>query len=213
MEVTEVRRVRNTWHITVGGEILRLPDSLFQERPLREGEELDLEEYDQWLLLRQYQPGLRYAVSLLAQRPYAANELQRRMLRLGYRPVTCEMVLCKLEKNGLMDDGDFARQWAEARTKRGLGPGRITGELRSKGVTQEQAQAAMESLDPEAQMATAKAIAAKFLRSGKAGESRQKADQRALAGLSRRGYPYGMAREALRAAREDEDETGETDND
>ena len=88
MEVTQVRRVRGIWYITLGGETLRIPRSLYEERPIAEGDEIDPEEYDQWLLLRQYRPGLEYAVSLLAQRPYAEGELEARMLRLGYRPVT-----------------------------------------------------------------------------------------------------------------------------
>jgi hypothetical protein len=85
MEVTQVRRVRGIWYITLGGETLRIPRSLYEERPIAEGDEIDPEEYDQWLLLRQYRPGLEYAVSLLAQRPYAEGELEARMLRLGYR--------------------------------------------------------------------------------------------------------------------------------
>ncbi|MBR5345514.1 MAG: regulatory protein RecX [Clostridia bacterium] len=207
MEVTQVRRMRGMWYITLGGETLRIPRSLYEKRPIAEGDEIDPEEYDQWLLLRQYQPGLEYAVSLLAQRPYAEGELEARMLRLGYRPVTCEMVLHKLKKNNLLDDADFARQWAEARVRRGLGPQRIAGELRRKGVTAEETQAAMEALDEGEHVSAATALAAKFLRSGKPGEDRRKADQRVLAALARRGYPYAIAKEALRAAREGSDNT------
>ena len=209
MEVTQVRHVRGMWYITLGGETLRIPRSLYEERPIAEGDEIDPEEYDQWLLLRQYRPGLEYAVSLLAQRPYAEGELEARMLRLGYRPVTCEMVLHKLKQNNLLDDADFARQWAEARARRGLGPQRIAGELRRKGVTAEDTQAAMEALDEGEHLSAATALAAKFLRSGKPGEDRRKADQRVLAALARRGYPYAIAKEALRAAREGSDNTEE----
>ena len=209
MEVTQVRRVRGIWYITLGGETLRIPRSLYEERPLAEGDEVDPEEYDRWLLLRQYRPGLEYAVSLLAQRPYSEGELEARMLRLGYRPVTCEMVLHKLKINHLLDDADFARQWAEARARRGLGPQRIAGELRRKGISAEDAQAAVKGLDEETHLDTAAALAAKFLRAGKPGEDRHKADQRVLAALARRGYPYAMAREALRTAREGSDDTEE----
>ncbi len=213
MEVTQVRRVRGMWYITLGEETLRIPRDLYEERPIREGDELDPGEYDQWLLLRQYRPGLEYAVSLLAQRPYSEGELEARMLRLGYRPVTCEMVLHKLKKNNLLDDADFARQWAEARARRGLGPQRIAGELRRKGVAAEETRAAIETLDDETHLAAATALAAKFLRGGKPGEDRRKADQRVLAALARRGYPYPMARDALRAAREGSDDTEESSDD
>ena len=59
MEVTQVRRVRGIWYITLGGETLRIPRSLYEERPLAEGDEIDPEEYDQWLLLRHKQLRLR----------------------------------------------------------------------------------------------------------------------------------------------------------
>ena len=84
MEVTEVRKVRKTWYITVGSERYRLPDAVYRERPLSPGEEVDPDEFDQWLLLRQYRPALEYAVSLLAQRPFAEKELEARMMRAEF---------------------------------------------------------------------------------------------------------------------------------
>ena len=203
MEVTEVRKVRKTWYITVGSERYRLPDAVYRERPLSPGEDVDPDEFDQWLLLRQYRPALEYAVSLLAQRPFAEKELEARMRRIGYRPATCEMVLYKLRINGLMDDAEFAKQFVQARANRNLGSGRILRELRQKGVDPDTAAEAMETISEDNQAAAAATMARKGIRSAKPGEDRRKTDQRVLAMLARRGFPYPVAREAIRAARRD----------
>ncbi len=211
MEVTDVRRVRGTWLITLNGETLRIPRALYEERPITVGDDIDPEEYDRWLLLRQFRPALDYAVSLLARRPHAEGELEAKLKARGCRPVTIELVLHKLSKHGLTDDADFARQWAEARVRRGVGPKRIEQELRQRKIAAEDAEEAMAGLDEDGQRAAAVKLAQKALRAAKPGEDRRKTDQRIAAMLIRRGYPYTMAREAIRAVREDDQE--ETDDD
>ena len=198
----DIRRERKKVRIILESEEIILSAALFVERPLRVGEELDPDEYDQWLLLRQYRPALNYAVSLLAARAHATGELRTRLLRAGYRPVTADMVLCKLQKHGLTDDKAFARQWVEARTRHGLGPMRIRQELRRKGFTGEEAGQAAAQADPETQLREAVALAGRSLRRGKPGEDPRKQEQRALALLARHGYPYTLARKAVALARE-----------
>lgn len=206
MEVTNVRKVRARYLITVGGETLRLPEAVYDERPLCKGDELDLAEYDQWLLIRQFRPALNYAVSLLAQRPFAEKELEQRMLRVGYRPVTCELVLFKLNKYHLLNDTEFASQWAAARAARKLGPARIAQELRMKGVSVEDTEAALAEIDADDMRESAYAIARKGFRSARPGEDPRKTYQRVTAMLVRRGFSFDQARQAIRQIRE---ETGE----
>ncbi len=202
MEVTDVRQVRKTWYINIGGERYRLPDAIYRERPLSPGDDIDPDEYDQWLLLRQYRPALEYAVSLLARRSFAEKELEARMRRLGYRPATCEMVLYKLRSNGLTDDADFAKQFVRAGSRRNLGADRIRRELRMRGVDADTAAEAMEALREDEQLTAAAALAEKGIRGAKPGEDKRKTDQRVLAMLARRGYPCSLASEALRTARQ-----------
>lgn len=211
MEVTSVRRVRGMFLIGLNGETIRIPRSLYEERPVREGDDLDPDEYDRWLLLRQYRPALEYAVSLLARRPHAAGELEAKLKQRGYRPATCEMVLYKLEKHGLTDDADFARQWAEARARRGVGPKRIAQELRARKVAREDAEAAMAGLDTEEHFRQAVRLARRSLRAARPGEDPRRTDQRAASMLMRRGYPGGTAREAVRAAHEEDQEERDDD--
>ena len=60
--IAALRRERGKMRVTLeSGQELLIPLSLFHERPLVAGHPLDLEAYDQWLLLRQYRHALDQA--------------------------------------------------------------------------------------------------------------------------------------------------------
>ena len=196
--ITSIKKERSKLRIVVNedSEVL-VPVSLFRERPLSVGDAIDMEEYDQWLLLRQYRHALDRAVAFLAGRARSRREMEERLLRSGYRPCTVEMVLFKLEKEGLLDDADFARQWVEARTARRMGRGRIAQELRRKGVSAQEAEEALEALNEEDQLEGAVHLVEKTLSRVSTGEDPRKTAARITAMLARRGYGYDVAREAI----------------
>ena len=195
--ITAIRRERGKMRITINDatEVL-VPLLLFRERPLSEGQPLNLEEYDQWLMVRQYRHALDKAVAALAARACSRKEIEGKLLRIGYRPCTVEMVLYKLEREHLLDDADFARQWVEARCKK-LGRRRIAQELRQKGISAEQTDEALKQVDEEKQLACAASLASKALGRAKSGEDPRKTAQRIIAAIVRRGYGYDVARKAL----------------
>ncbi len=195
--ITAIRRERGKMRITINDatEVL-VPLLLFRERPLSEGQPLNLEEYDQWLMVRQYRHALDKAVAALAARACSRKEIEGKLLRIGYRPCTVEMVLYKLEREHLLDDADFARQWVEARCKK-LGRRRIAQELRQKGISAEQTGEALKQVDEEEQLACAASLASKALGRAKSGEDPRKTAQRIIAAIVRRGYGYDVARKAL----------------
>ncbi len=195
--ITAIRRERGKMRITINDatEVL-VPLLLFRERPLSEGQLLNLEEYDQWLMVRQYRHALDKAVAALAARACSRKEIEGKLLRIGYRPCTVEMVLYKLEREHLLDDADFARQWVEARCKK-LGRRRIAQELRQKGISAEQTDEALKQVDEEEQLACAASLASKALGRAKSGEDPRKTAQRIIAAIVRRGYGYDVARKAL----------------
>ena len=196
--ITAITKERGRLRIGVNedSEVL-VPVSLFRERPLSVGDAIDMEEYDQWLLLRQYRHALDRAVAFLAGRARSRREMEERLLRSGYRPCTVEMVLFKLEKEGLLDDADFARQWVSARSARRMGRGHIAQELRRKGVSAQEAEEALESLSEEEQLEGAMLLVEKALSRASSGEEPRKTAARITAMLARRGYGYDVAREAI----------------
>lgn len=201
MEVIEaIRRERGKVRITVGSEEVLVPLALFRERPLEEGQPLDLEEYDNWLMVRQYRHALDRAVGYLAARAHSCREIEQKLTRIGYRPCTVEMVIYKLQKENLLDDADFARQWVEARSGHSLGRQRIALELRRKGISAAEAEAALEDIDDEDQLAGAVRLVEKNLHRAKPGEDPRKTAARLTAMLARRGYGYDVAKEAIQQA-------------
>ena len=202
--ITSITRERGRLRVIINddSEVL-VPLSLFRERPLTVGEPIDMEEYDQWLLLRQYRHALDRAVAFLAGRARSRREMEERLLRSGYRPCTVEMVLYKLEKEDLLDDADFARQWVDARSARRMGRGRIAQELRRKGVSAREAEEALEGLSDEEQLEGAIVLVEKAMARTPSGEDPRKTAARITAMLARRGYDYDTAREAISRVMED----------
>lgn len=198
--IASLRKERGKMCVTLeSGQELQVPLSLYHERPLAPGQALDLEAYDQWLLLRQYRHALDRAVGYLAARARSHRELESRLLRCGYRPATVEMVLYKLQRENLLDDADFARQWVEARSGRTLGKRRIAQELQRKGVSRAQTEAALSAVDEEAE-AEACRRAAEKLASRYGREEPRQAVQKLTQALVRRGFGWDESRRAAEQA-------------
>lgn len=153
--ITRITRQRGKMQIVISEqETIVVPLSLFRERPLTEGQPINLEEYDNWLMVRQYRHALDRAVACLAARAHSKHEIEQKLLRVGYRPCTVEMVLYKLEREHLLNDADFARQWVEARSGRKLGRSRIAQELRRKGIDADEAEEALSAIGEDASWRT-----------------------------------------------------------
>lgn len=203
--ITAIKKERGKYRVTVNdSEDVLVPVSLMRERPLKEGQPLDLEEYDNWLMVRQYRFALDRAVGYLATRARSKREIEQKLLQVGYRPCTVEMVIYKLERENLLDDADFARQWVESRSTHKLGRGRIAQELRRKGVSQEESEEALSVIDDDDQLSGAIALVEKAAARIKPGEDQRKAVNRIAAMLARRGYSWDIAKEAIRQGMSDE---------
>lgn len=203
--ITSIKKQRGFFRVTVNeSETIVVPVSLMRERPLTEGQQLDLAEYDNWLMIRQYRFALDRAVGYLAARARSKREIEEKLLRAGYRTCTVEMVIYKLEREKLLDDADFARQWVESRSNHKLGKNRIAQELRRKGITQEEAEDALSVVDDDNQLAGALALAQKAAARVKPEEDIRKAVNRIAGMLARRGYSWDIAKEAIHQAISDE---------
>ena len=206
--VKEINEKRHSAVVVMeSGEQFWLTWTQLQEREaFAVGMEVDTDELRQWLLPRQYPMALNDAVALLAQRARASGEIRQKLRRKLYMEDTIEMVLYKLEKERLMDDEGFARDWAASRARSQIGRSRIMRELRMKGIPQEMAEAALADVDEAESDEAAVALAKKLLKrySGEADE--RKAMQKLLAAMARRGYGYEESRQAIETAVEQMDE-------
>lgn len=197
---------RSSVIVMESGERFWMTKSQLRERePIEIGQELDVEELRQWLLPRQYPMALNNAVELLAQRAHASGEIAQKLRRRLFMEDTIEMVLYKLEKERLLDDEAFARDWAASRARSQVGRSRIRQELRMKGISAEMAEIALEELDEEESDDAAVALARKLLRRYSRETDERKAMQKLLMAMARRGYGYEESRQAVEKAIEEEE--------
>lgn len=204
--VRELRREKRYAVLALeSGEEIILPFQTVRETVLPDaGCETDVEELKKQILLCQYTPALHYAVDLLAKQPRAGGEIRRKLLQRHYLPETAEMVLYKLEKERLLDDGSFARQYAASRSQAGMGGRRIRTALMGKGVSAETVEEALQSVDPEESGEAAVLFARKLLRRYVREEDPRKRLEKMLGAMARRGYDYEESREAIRRAEKEE---------
>ena len=120
-----------------------------------------------------------------------------------YMDDTVDMVLYKLEKEGLLDDEAFACEWAATRARHQIGRGRILRELVHKGVSRDVAERAVDALDREEGDAAALALAQKLLHRYAGEPDAKKAMAKLMAAMARRGYDFESARRALEQALEE----------
>lgn len=145
--------------------------------------------------MQQKDQALDKALRVLAMRAHSEKEIVDKLTRAGYDEHDVAKAMAKLTEYALLDDAAFASQWAASRAKRGLGQWRIARELRDKGIDRETADAALAQIDDETALESAQALAEKHLRRG--GET---AKRRAFDALIRRGFGYGLAKQAVALA-------------
>src|SRR5215813_4088227 len=141
---------------------------------------------------------------LLTAAPRTRAQLVQAMRRRGVPAEAAEAVLARFTDAGLIDDAAFARAWVESRHhSRGLSKRSLSAELRRHGVQNEEIRTAVDALDPEQEVATARQLVERKLAStrGRPPEARA----RLAAGmLARKGYPPGLAFRLIREAMQQE---------
>jgi regulatory protein len=140
---------------------------------------------------------------MLTTMPRTRAQLAAALRRRDVPDEAAEAVLGRFADVGLIDDAMFARVWVESRHHgRGLSGRALAAELRHRGVPAPDIEAALSELDPEQEIATARALVARGLATpGTPGRSQRLPVRvrRQLGVLARKGY---SPETALRAVRE-----------
>lgn len=140
------------------------------------------------------------ALKQLTMAPRSRAELRTAMSKRAVPGDVADAVLDRLEEVRLVDDGALAESWVRSRqSTRGLARRALAHELRRKGIDDDTAQAALDDLDPDDELPTARRLVARKI----AGTRRLDRDARVrrLAGmLARKGYPSGVAMRVVREA-------------
>jgi Uncharacterized protein conserved in bacteria len=141
----------------------------------------------------------RTALASLGRRSRTRKELAQYLGRRGFAGPAIRSALDRLARDGWLDDGRFAREFARVRAE-GYYKGRnlIRSELLRRGVSRGEADSAIRELDPDTERRAAVEAALRKWPSLR-GEFRDRARKLAQF-LYRRGYTGSIVREAVRAA-------------
>ncbi|MGR7002420.1 regulatory protein RecX [Yinghuangia aomiensis] len=130
----------------------------------------------------------------------------------GVPDEVADHVLGRFTEVKLIDDAAFAHAWVDTRhVGRGLAKRALARELRHRGVAAEVVTEAVERLDPEQELATARDLVAKRLPATR-GKDRQVRMRRLAGMLARKGYPEGLALRVVREALDSEADQDDGDD-
>jgi regulatory protein len=141
------------------------------------------------------------ALEVLERTLRTRHDLERRLKAKGFEAVEIAATLDRLADVGLVDDVEYARAWLAGRWgRRPSGWRRLEQELRTKGVSQADAEKARELLAERGGAPDEVASAAKLVAQASRRYARlepQARRQRLYALLARRGYDSDVIRRAL----------------
>jgi regulatory protein len=142
---------------------------------------------------------------LLAARARSRSELRQALLRKEIDEDVADGVLQKFVDAGLVDDASFAEEWVHSRQRsQGLGRKALGFELRRKGVDESLVEAALSTVDGDAEVERARELVRRKLRAMTTLDHTTK--MRRLVGmLARKGYSEGLA---FRVVREEIERSG-----
>jgi regulatory protein len=142
---------------------------------------------------------------MLASAPRTRAQLAGALGRRGVPEEAAEAVLGRFAEVGLIDDATFANAWVESRHYgRGLSGRALASELRTRGVPADDIRAAVDRLDPEQEIATARGLVARRLAASR-GEPTPTRVRRLIGVLARKGYSQALAYRLVREGLEQED--------
>lgn len=195
--ITGIEEARGRVTIYVDGvAFLKLKKKEFDELPLETGADLDEEDYLNRLCARQFKPAYEAALNLLTARDMTAHDLMSALRRRGYLQAVAESVCQRLIENRLIDDSRYAQRYVELRQDTAVGRYAMIRKLRAKGIDENIAEEALEVLDDESQLATAKELARKLVRRY-ANEEPYARKSKISQAVARRGYSWDIVREAV----------------
>jgi regulatory protein len=141
----------------------------------------------------------------LTAAPRTRSQLADALARGGVPDDVGDATLDRFEELGLVDDSEFARQWARTRQLgRGLARRALAYELRQRGVDDDVVKAALDDPELADELESARELVRRRLATsgaggaGGAGRDPERRRRRLLGMLARKGYGQGVAARAVR---------------
>ena len=136
----------------------------------------------------------------LTMAPRSRAQLASKLAQRGAPADVAGRVLDRFEQVGLVDDAAFAQGWVRSRqATKGLSRRALGRELRSKGIDDELARSALDTIGVDDERQAAEQLVARRLRAVR-GLPRDKQVARLAGMLARKGYSSGLAMQVVREA-------------
>lgn len=161
---------------------------------LRKGQQLDEAEIAALRDADAISKAVDRAVRFLSYRPRSTHEVRSNLAKHDISEPVIDHAVERLVNLGYLDDAAFARFWVDNRsTFKPMSPRALRYELRQKGVPDEIIDTALEPVNPEeAAYAAAQPRATRYQ-----GATRAEFQKKLAGFLQRRGFSYGVCREAI----------------
>lgn len=193
MKLTYKKGKGDKIHISIDGEYrLTVDEMYFASLYLKDGQEIDEEEYAILEETVNVRRAYNCAVSLLSRRDHSKKELMTKLREKGFTE-GAEKALDKLCNSGYVDDERFCRLYASELVRlKSYGKKRVEQELYRKGIDRDIIYNVLEEISFDSN-ALCDIIKRKYLNK----MSDEKGKQKAVSALMRLGYSYGEIRDAL----------------
>ena len=195
--VTDIVENRGLVEIICDGvTVARVRKAHYAKCPLEVGEDVDSEAWMDRVAAVQFADCYEAALSSLDFCARSAKGIGGSLQRRGYVEPCVRAVVARLTENRLIDDARYAERLAETQVSKPVGVYQIRRKLRAKGISEEDAEAALAAFDDEQQRGAALAAAQRLYRKYEAlppREARAKLSQ----ALARRGFAWDTIESAI----------------
>ena len=181
------------------GRFASLPAAALTGLDLVVGREIGPLVFERLQELADIEAAHRAALRAVARRAHARFDLRRRLLQRQHPAAAVDRALDRLSAAGLLNDAQFAADYAAQKARRGRGPARLVRDLQAQGVERRLAEDAVrtslarEGVDPAAAVRALAEKRAKQL----GGLPPLVKKRRLMAFLIRRGFNGGEIREVV----------------
>jgi len=181
------------------GRFASLPAAALTGLDLVVGREIGPLVFERLQELADIEAAHRAALRAIARRAHARFDLRRRLLQRQHPAAAVDRALDRLSAAGLLNDAQFAADYAAQKARRGRGPARLVRDLQAQGVERRLAEDAVrtslarEGVDP----ATAVRALAEKRAKQLGGLPPVVKKRRLMAFLIRRGFNGGEIREVV----------------
>ena len=179
-----------------GGVFMLHPATVLSSR-LEAGMAVEESEFRRIVQEGAYRLALDCAARLLSRRMHSASELRSKLRQRGYSAETAESVLSYMRSINALDDSRFAESYAEELKAKGLGGRRIRQAMSKRGIIPSESDRAISSQGKEGFLENARILAAKKMRSVKAGEDPRKRRDKLFRHLLSKGYEMDLVRRVV----------------